>query len=69
LPEGSTSFVALMVLGLAFSCMTLAWLVVYAFAVAKAGDVLRRSGIRRVVEGVTGTVLIAFGLRLASEHR
>jgi threonine/homoserine/homoserine lactone efflux protein len=69
LPEGSTSFVALMVLGLAFSCMTLAWLVVYAFADAKAGDVLRRSGIRRVVEGVTGTVLIAFGLRLASEHR
>jgi threonine/homoserine/homoserine lactone efflux protein len=69
LPEGSTSFVALMVLGLAFSCMTLAWLVVYAFAVAKAGDVLRRSGIRRVIEGVTGAVLIAFGLRLASEHR
>jgi threonine/homoserine/homoserine lactone efflux protein len=58
-----------MVLGLTFSMVTLTWLTAYAFAVAKAGDVLRRSGIRRAIEGVTGAVLIAFGLRLASEHR
>ena len=69
LPEDNASFAALMMLGLAFACLTLTWLVVYAFAVAKAGDVLRRSGIRRAIEGVTGAVLIAFGLRLASEHR
>jgi threonine/homoserine/homoserine lactone efflux protein len=68
-PEGSASFAALMMLGLVFSGMTLAWLVAYAFAVAKAGDLLRRSGIRRAIEGVMGAVLIAFGLRLASEHR
>jgi len=37
--------------------------------VAKAGDILRRSAIRRAIEGITGAVLIAFGLRLASEHR
>jgi len=68
-PEGSASFAALMMLGLVFSAMTLAWLVAYALAVAKVGDLLRRSGIRRAIEGVTGAVLIAFGLRLASEHR
>ncbi len=68
-PAHSASFGALMVLGLVFSGMTLAWLVAYAFAVAKAGDFLRRSRIRRVIEGVTGAVLIAFGLRLAGEHR
>jgi threonine/homoserine/homoserine lactone efflux protein len=68
-PAESASFAALMLLGVVFSAMTLAWLVAYAFAVAKAGDLLRRSGIRRAIEGVTGAVLIAFGLRLASEHR
>jgi len=68
-PADSASFAALMLLGVVFSAMTLAWLVAYAFAVAKAGDLLRRSGIRRAIEGVTGAVLIAFGLRLASEHR
>jgi threonine/homoserine/homoserine lactone efflux protein len=37
--------------------------------VAKAGDVLRRPRVMRVLEGVTGAVLIAFGLRLATEQR
>lgn len=68
-PAEGASFGALMVLGLSFSVVTLTWLTAYAFAVAKAGSVLRRSGIRRAIEGVTGAVLIAFGLRLASEHR
>src|SRR5579871_2915579 len=68
-PAESASFATLMLLGVVFSTMTLTWLVAYALAVAKAGDLLRRSGIRRAVEGVTGAVLIAFGLRLASEHR
>ena len=34
-----------------------------------AGDVLRRPRLRRVVESITGAVLIAFGARLATEHR
>jgi threonine/homoserine/homoserine lactone efflux protein len=48
--------------------MTLAWLSVYAVAVAKAGDFLRRARIRRILEGLTGSVLVALGVRLASEH-
>jgi threonine/homoserine/homoserine lactone efflux protein len=68
-PAESASFGALMGLGVVFSGLTLTWLVAYALAVAKAGDILRRSGIRRAIEGVTGAVLIAFGLRLASEQR
>jgi threonine/homoserine/homoserine lactone efflux protein len=68
-PAESASFAALMLLGVVFSAMTLAWLTAYAFAVARVGNVLRRSGARRAIEGVTGAVLIAFGLRLASEHR
>ena len=49
--------------------MTLVWLTGYAFAVAKAGDVLRRPRIRRAIDAVTGAVLVAFGLRLAAESR
>lgn len=68
-PPGGASFWTLLTLGGLFSSMTLMWLVVYAVAVEKAGDILRRSGIRRAIEGVTGAVLIAFGLRLATEQR
>jgi threonine/homoserine/homoserine lactone efflux protein len=63
------TFGALFVLGLAFSAMTFTWLTGYAFAVAKAGDFLRRTRIRQALDRITGAVLIALGLRLAAEHR
>jgi threonine/homoserine/homoserine lactone efflux protein len=72
LPQFTTpgaSFLSLLVLGLLFCAMTFAWLVGYGAVVAKAGDVLRRPRVRRVLEGLTGAVLIAFGMRLATEHR
>jgi threonine/homoserine/homoserine lactone efflux protein len=68
-PAGETSFAALLALGLVFCGMTLAWLTAYAAAVARAGDVLGRPGVRRVLEGVMGGVLIALGLRLAAARR
>lgn len=68
-PNGQASFSALLLLGLVFCLLTLAWLMGYAIAVAKAGDYLRRPKIRRTVEGVMGAVLVALGLRLATEHR
>jgi threonine/homoserine/homoserine lactone efflux protein len=70
LPQfGGTSFAALFALGLVFCTMTLVWLSAYGLVVAKAGDVLRRARVRRTVDAVTGTVLVAFGLRLAAESR
>jgi threonine/homoserine/homoserine lactone efflux protein len=69
LPQFGHSFPALVALGLVFCTFTFAWLTGYAFAVARAGDFLRRARIRRTIEAVTGTVLVALGLRLASEHR
>jgi threonine/homoserine/homoserine lactone efflux protein len=66
---GATSFVALLALGLIFCLMTLSWLTLYTFVVARAGDVLRRAGARRIIEGVTGAVLVAFGIRVATTAR
>jgi threonine/homoserine/homoserine lactone efflux protein len=68
LPQFGSSFAALVGLGLLFCALTLAWLAAYAVVVARAGDFLRRSRVRRTVEGVTGAVLDALGLRLAAER-
>jgi threonine/homoserine/homoserine lactone efflux protein len=62
------SFLHLMSLGLAFCTMTLLWLSLYATVVARLGDILRRSRIRRALDAVTGIVLVAFGARLATER-
>ena len=68
LPQFVDSFVVLLALGLLYSALTLAWLSGYAVAVARAGEVLRRERVRRALDAVTGAVLVAFGLRLASER-
>jgi threonine/homoserine/homoserine lactone efflux protein len=68
-PDGGASFPALLALGLVFCSLTLVWLAAYAVAVARAGDFLRRPSIRRLTEAVTGAVLVALGLRLATERR
>jgi threonine/homoserine/homoserine lactone efflux protein len=69
LPQFSTAFAGMLALGVVFALLTFAWLVLYATVVAKAGDVLRRPRIRRSIEAVTGTVLVALGVRLATEPR
>ena len=63
LPQFATSFASLLAHGIVFVALTLAWLTF----VAHVGSVLRR--LRRVVEAVTGVVLVALGLRLAGEPR
>jgi len=68
-PGGDTMFAGLVGLGLIFCGLTFAWLAAYAWAIARAGDALRRPAIRRAIEGVTGAVLIGLGVRLAAEHR
>ena len=70
LPQfGGTSFASLLALGLVFCTLTLVWLTAYAVVVARAGDVLRRPRIRRALDAITGVVLTAFGIRLATERR
>lgn len=49
--------------------MTLIWLLSYARMVVRMGDVLQRPRVRNMLQRITGAVLIAFGLRLATQQR
>jgi threonine/homoserine/homoserine lactone efflux protein len=69
LPQFASSLTGLLALGLTFCAMTLVWLTAYSLVVARAGVLFRRAGVRRAIEMVTGTVLIALGVRLATERR
>jgi threonine/homoserine/homoserine lactone efflux protein len=69
LPQFADSFAGLLALGVIFASMTLVWLTAYAYAVAKAGDFLRRSRIRRLIDAVVGVVLAGLGIRVASDAR
>jgi RhtB (resistance to homoserine/threonine) family protein len=47
----------------------LAWLVLYAYFLGRLSAVLRRPRVQRLLEGVTGVLLIGIGGRLAWERR
>ena len=69
LPQFGDTFATLLGLGLAFSALTFLWLAAYGVAVARARRLLERDRVRRAFDAVTGTVLVALGLRLAAEAR
>jgi RhtB (resistance to homoserine/threonine) family protein len=66
--SGERGFSALLLLGLLFSLMTFSWLALYAIAVAKVRGWVLRTRVRRVLDTITGTVLVALGVRLATER-
>jgi len=68
-PAHEASFGSLVLLGVLFCLVGLTWLTVYVLAIARIGDFLRRPRPRRVLDFVTGTVLVGFGIKLATEHR
>jgi threonine/homoserine/homoserine lactone efflux protein len=63
---GAPTFASLFALGIVFCAMTFAWLSLYAAIIERAGAVLRRPRVRRWLDAVTGTVLVALGLRVAT---
>jgi threonine/homoserine/homoserine lactone efflux protein len=67
-PAGSTTFGWSALLGLVFCAMTFTWLAGYAFVLAKAGNLLRTPRVKRYLDAITGTVLVALGLRIAAER-
>jgi threonine/homoserine/homoserine lactone efflux protein len=65
-PEAGPAFATMLALGVVFSGLTLAWLTLYAFAVERARGALARPRIRRTLDAVMGTALIALGIRVAA---
>jgi threonine/homoserine/homoserine lactone efflux protein len=67
--DPSGGFAALVPLGAVFCLMTFGWLSTYAVVLDRVGPFLQRARIRRAFDAVTGTVLVAFGIRLAAATR
>jgi threonine/homoserine/homoserine lactone efflux protein len=56
-------------LAAAFATMVLAWLTAYAIFASKARELLQRRSLKRLLDAVSGLVLVGLGLRLAAESR
>ena len=59
----------LLLLGLLFNAMGVAWLICYATAVSRGRNVLARPRVKRTLDRISGLVLIGLGTRLALQKR
>ena len=66
--QGSPKSSIDIVLSGVFMLMTLLWLGAYCLIAARAAQTLQRPRMRAALDRITGSVLIALGLRLATEH-
>ena len=66
---GRPVLVPFLVLGAVFVLMTVVWLCAYTLIAARAAQTLRRPRVKAALDRFTGVVLIAIGIRLATEHR
>jgi threonine/homoserine/homoserine lactone efflux protein len=58
-----------LLLGLLFVAMTLTWLSAYALLAVRVSTVLTRPRVKAALDGLTGAVLVGFGVKLALERR
>ena len=66
---GRPVLVPFLALGAVFVAMTIVWLIVYCLVAARLARTLQRPRVKAALDRGTGVVLIALGLRLATEHR
>jgi threonine/homoserine/homoserine lactone efflux protein len=65
---GQPVFATSVMLACIHAALSLAWLTIYGYGASRLADVLSGRRIRQALEAATGTVLVAFGLRLAADQ-
>lgn len=67
-PDGAAPWAQALMLSLVFAVLYVGWFTLYVSAVDRLGRFLRRPTVKARIERVTGLLLIAFAIRLATAH-
>jgi threonine/homoserine/homoserine lactone efflux protein len=66
---GRNAALEIALLGVLFNVIATSWWIGYVFVLDRVARWLRRPGVRRIIESITGAVLIGLGIRVAIERR
>jgi RhtB (resistance to homoserine/threonine) family protein len=65
--SGSQHFVPFLIMGITYTLLTAVWFFFYIYLLNKIRTFMKKPKTQSVMEGITGTVLIGFGIKLALE--
>ncbi|MDN4071975.1 LysE family translocator [Fictibacillus terranigra] len=69
LERGSDAFVQFSIMGLTYTVLTAVWFFFYVYLINQISVLMKRPATQRIMQGVTGVVLIGFGMKLALEKQ
>lgn len=65
--HGNTSFLPFVIMGTTYTVMTALWSVLYVYLINHISAFMKKPKTQNIIEGLTGTILIGFGIRLFLE--
>jgi RhtB (resistance to homoserine/threonine) family protein len=65
--SGSNKFFPFLILGFTYIVMTAVWFLLYVSLINRISAFMKKPKTQKIIEGITGAVLIGFGLKLALE--
>ena len=63
----SGTFFPFLIMGLIYTALTLLWFIFYVYLLDRISAFMKKPSTKAVIEGLTGAILIAFGIKLALE--
>jgi RhtB (resistance to homoserine/threonine) family protein len=64
---GSNTFLPFVIMGTTYTVMTVLWSVLYVHLINQISTFMKKPKTQNIIEGLTGTILIGFGIRLFLE--
>ncbi|MEJ9307161.1 LysE family translocator [Priestia megaterium] len=64
---GSHTFMPFLMLGITYIVLTIVWYLFYIYLLNQISAFMKKPRTQKVIEGITGTILIGFGIKLALE--
>ncbi|MEH6907561.1 LysE family translocator [Neobacillus drentensis] len=65
--SGSNTFFPFLIMGITYILLTAVWFLLYVSFINRISAFMKRPKTKKIIEGITGTILIGFGIKLALE--
>jgi RhtB (resistance to homoserine/threonine) family protein len=64
---GSNTFIPFLLMGITYTLLTAVWFLLYVYLINQVSAFMKKPKAQNIIEGITGTILIGFGIKLALE--
>lgn len=65
--SGSNTFLPFLIMGITYTVLTAVWFLLYVSLINQISAFMKKPKTQNIIEGITGTILIGFGIKLALE--